>query len=164
MITSPLLWYSHSTFAEMTAAFLILAFTCACLSRAPWWMTAALFVLSAWTKEIGFPFLLVIGALCLFDMPATKRKKQMLALGFGTAIAIISSAAFNYFRYGTFVNASYASRLFIVPTFKLQLSFFLGIWLSPNGGLLLFWPSFGIVYFGLVAAVLMELIGRRTLG
>ena len=164
MSTSPLLWYSHSTFAEMTSAFLILAFTCACLTRAPWGMTAVLFVLSGWTKEIAFPFLLMIGALCLFYTPATKRKKQILALGLGTAITMISSAAFNYFRYGTFVNASYASRLFIVPTFKLQLSFFLGIWLSPNGGLLLFWPSFVLVYFGIVAAVLLEFIGSRTLG
>src|SRR5437762_5897409 len=45
-ITSPLLWYSHSTFGEMAAAFLILAFTSACLMRAPLWLTAVLFVLA----------------------------------------------------------------------------------------------------------------------
>lgn len=162
-ITSPLLWYSHSTFGEMAAAFLILAFTVACLMRAPSWLVALLFVLAGSTKEIAFPFLVAIGLLCFFvNSAASPRKKRIAALVAAATFTLLATIAFNYFRYGTFFNKSYALPLYIVPTFRLQLSFFLGIWLSPNGGLAFFWPSFVLLYLT-VAGVLLLQVARRKL-
>jgi hypothetical protein len=156
-ITSPLLWYSHSTFGEMASAFLILAFTAACLMRAPSWLVASLFVLAGSTKEVALPFLLAIGVLCvLVEAPAKSRKRRGVMLIVATTITIVVTVAFNYFRYGTFFNSSYVSQVCIVPTFKLQLSFFLGIWLSPNGGLTFFWPSFVLLYLAVFGMTMLQ--------
>jgi len=161
-ITSPLLWYSHSTFGEMAAAFLILAFTAACLVRAPFWFVALLFVLAGTTKEIAFPFLLIIGLVCVFaESPAQLRRKTVIALIAAAAITIGATGAFNYFRYGTFFNSSYVSNIYFVPTLKLQLSFLAGIWLSPNGGLAIFWPSFMLLYLAVIGAALLRIARRR---
>src|SRR5262249_3268599 len=80
MITSPLLWYSHSTFGEMPAAFLILAFTAACQMNAPSWLTVLLFVFAGTTKEVAFPFLAAIGLLCVLQAPPQSRKKRAVSL------------------------------------------------------------------------------------
>ena len=161
-ITSPLLWYSHSTFGEMASAFLILAFTAACLRRAPSWLVASLFVLAGTTKEIAFPFLIAIGALCVFvEAPVKARKGRLAALFAAATLTVIVTVAFNYFRYGTFFNTSYLAEVCIVPTFKLQLSFFLGIWFSPNGGLAFFWPSFMLLYLAVFAAALFRMAGNK---
>ena len=161
-ITSPLLWYSHSTFGEMASAFLIVAFTAACLTRAPSWLVASLFVLAGTTKEIAFPFLLAIGVLCvLVEAPAKSRKSRVAMLVVATTITIAVTVAFNYFRYGTFFNSSYLAEVCIVPTFKLQLSFFLGIWWSPNGGLTFFWPSFVLLYLAVFGMALLQFARHR---
>ena len=161
-ITSPLLWYSHSTFGEMAAAFLILAFTAACLMRAPFWFVAVLFVLAGTTKEIAFPFLLIIGLICVFaESPAQLRRKRVTALFAGAAITIGATGAFNYFRYGTFFNSSYVSNIYFVPTLKLQLSFLAGLWFSPNGGLAIFWPSFMFLYLAVIGAALLRVARKE---
>ena len=161
-ITSPLLWYSHSTFGEMAAAFLILAFTAACVMRAPSWVMAALFVLAGSTKEIAFPFLLAIGLLCLLaDSTTRERRTRAAALIAAASLTVGVSVVFNYFRFGTLFNVSYASKLNIVPTFRLHLSFFMGMWFSPNGGLAFFWPSFMLLYLGVSAAVLLGIARNK---
>jgi hypothetical protein len=71
------------------------------------------------------------------------------------------SVAFNYFRFGTFFNGSYASKLNIVPSFRLHLSFFMGMWFSPNGGLAFFWPSFMLLYIAVFAAVLLGIARNK---
>jgi len=161
-ITSPLLWYSHSTFGEMAATFLILAFTAACLMRTPAWFVAVFFVLAGTTKEIAFPFLLIIGLVCVFaEAPSQLRKKRVSALFAGAVITIVATVAFNYFRYGTLFNSSYVSNIYFVPTLKLQLSFLAGIWFSPNGGLAIFWPSFMLLYLGASGAALLRIARKQ---
>jgi hypothetical protein len=162
-ITSPLLWYSHSTFGEMAAAFLILAFTSACLMRAPSWLTTALFVFAGSTKEIAFPFLVAVGLLCLYaESPTRERKTRAAALIAAAGLTIGVTVAFNYFRFGTLFNGSYASNLNIVPAFRLQLSFFMGMWFSPNGGLALFWPSFMLLYLAVLGAALLRIARTKS--
>lgn len=165
MITSPLLWYSHSTFGEMASAFLILAFTAASLMKSRGGILVLLFVLAGSTKEVAVPFLLLIGVVCLVPEIVTdwrKVKKSAGWLAFGAVLTLVVTAAFNFFRFGTFSNPSYVTELFIVPSLKIQLSFFLGIWLSPNGGLLFFWPSFTFLYLSVLAVLAFRLLrGKR---
>ena len=161
MITSPLLWYSHSTFGEMASAFLILAFTAASLTKARGWIIALLFVLAGSTKEVALPFLFLIGVVCLMPEIVTdwrKVGKRVGGLAFGAILTFVVTTGFNYFRFGTLSNPSYVTELFIVPTLKIQLSFFLGIWLSPNGGLLFFWPTFTFLYFSVLAVLVLRFL------
>jgi hypothetical protein len=159
MMTSPLLWYSHSTFGEMAAAFLTLAFTAACILSRREWVIILLFVLAGLTKEIAFPFLGVIGLLCLLPDIITrplKVKKRVGVLILGGFLTLILNTAFNYFRFGTFYNTSYLTELFIVPLWKLRSSFFLAIWFSPSGGISFFWTSFAFLYFSICVALLLQ--------
>jgi hypothetical protein len=161
MLTGPLLWYSHSTYGEMLAAFLILAFTVGSLLRIENRYLIPLFVLAGVTKEIAFPFLLLIGCLGLLPEIVTAPRKirgRLYGLLAGAALSVFVNGAFNYFRYGTFYGEGYLNKLFIVPTFKLQLSFFLAIWFAPNGGLLFFWPTFVLLYF---SVLLLLFVGRK---
>jgi hypothetical protein len=159
MITSPLLWYSHSTFGEMAAAFLTLAFTAACILSRREWVIILLFVLAGTTKEIAFPFLGLIGLLCLLPDIITrplKVKKRIGVLILSGLLTLIINTAFNYFRFGTFYNTSYLTDLFIVPSWKLRSSFFLAIWFSPSGGISFFWTSFAFLYFSICAALILQ--------
>ena len=173
IITSPLLWYSHSTFGEMLSAFLILAFTVASLWRPYKWIHVLLLAAAGSTKEVALPFLLLIGIICLAPEIVTdwrKVRKSIAWLAFGGILSLAITLGFNYFRFRTFTNPSYVSEpLFIVPSLRLQSSFFLGMWLSPNGGLLFVWPSFIFLYFSIFLVVVLgrmrngQLLKRESL-
>jgi hypothetical protein len=159
LITSPLLWYSHSTFGEMAAAFLTLAFTAACIVSKREWIVFLLFVLAGLTKEIAFPFLALIGLLCLLPEVASRQvkvRKRIGTLFLGAFLTLIINSAFNYFRFGLFYNPSYLNELFIVPSWRLRSSFFLAIWFSPSGGIFFFWTSFAFLYFSICAALILR--------
>ena len=159
MLTSPLLWYSHSTYGEMLAAFLILAFTVANLLRVPNRFLIPLFVLAGVTKEVAFPFLLLTGLLGLLPEVVIKPGKirgRLYGLMTGAMLTVMATIAFNYFRFALPYNPGYLNELFIVPTLKLQLGFFLAIWFSPGGGLLFFWPSFIFLYFSLIGLLFIR--------
>jgi hypothetical protein len=159
MMSGALLWYSHSTFAEMCAAFLTLAFTAGCLLRFPGWMTAVLLILAGSTKEMALPFLLLLGLTCLLPdiiRSFAKVKSHIFHLAWGALASAFVSALFNYFRFRTFYNRDYLTDILIVPSWRIQVDFFLGIWLSPNGGLAFFWPSFFCLYLALVGFILFK--------
>lgn len=167
LITGPLLWYSHSTFGEMLSAFLILAFTVVSLWRPYKWIHVLLLAAAGSTKEVALPFLLLIGVICLAPEIVTdwrKVRKSVAWLAFGGILSLTLTLGFNYFRFRAFTNPSYVSEpLFIVPSLKLQLSFFLGMWLSPNGGLLFVWPSFTFLYFSILLVVVLQRIRNGQL-
>ena len=169
MMSGALLWYSHSTFAEMCAAFLTLAFVASCLLRLPGWLTAALLVLAGSTKETALPFLLLIGLACLLPEIVdnfAQVKRQVVYLALGAVVSAGLTALFNYFRFRTFYNRDYLTDILIVPSWRIQLDFFLGIWFSPNGGLAFFWPSFTFLYFALIGLLVFQSLrrGRGTEG
>ena len=174
LITGPLLWYSHSTFGEMLSAFLILAFTAVSLFRPFGWLHVLLLVAAGSTKEVALPFLVLIGVVCLAPEIVTnwrKVRKSVVWLAFGSLLSFAVTIGFNYFRFQTFSNPIYASEpLFIVPSPQLHLSFFLGMWLSPNGGLLVFWPSFTFLYLSIAAVVFLrgtrkgQTLNRKSVG
>lgn len=159
MMSGALLWYSHSTFAEMCAAFLTLAFVASCLLRLPGWLTAWLLVLAGSTKETALPFLILIGLACLLpeiinNFAVVKRQALFLALGAAASFGL--TILFNYFRFRTFYNRDYLTDILLVPSWRIQLDFFLGIWFSPNGGLAFFWPSFTFLYFALIGLLIFQ--------
>ncbi len=157
MLTGPLLLYSHSTFGEMLATFLVLTFTAATLVRAPGLVTTALFVLAGLTKETALPFLALIA---LTNVPRTVKqgntKRYLYWLGVAVVITLAINLGFNYFRHASVYNHGLIRGEFIVPSIKLQLSAFLGLWLSPNGGLVLFWSSFVFLYLAVGTYVIFH--------
>ena len=155
LLTSPLLPYSVETFSEPIAAFLVLAFSVAVLVSSHWRWVFLLCVLAAITKETAAPFLFLIGLLGLFRRHDAPRSKAayvavvLLACGAGVAI----NSLFNYFRYDSIFNVQLLAREFRVDTLEQQAINFAGIWLSPNGGVIPFWPSFVFVCVVVLSAV-----------
>jgi hypothetical protein len=64
------------------------------------------------------------------------------ALWGGLIAAIAANSVFNFWRFGTFQNSFLLQPHFRVPDLATHLSFTAGLWFSPNGGLLFFWPAF----------------------
>jgi hypothetical protein len=85
---------------------------------------------------------------------------RTIALAFVVSGAVV--IGFNFLRFGSFRNELYLNPIFLVPDLGTQLRNAAGLWLSPSGGLLTFWPSFGAllgvaVRAGVIAGVLRGL-------
>ena len=154
LLTSPLLPYAVETFNEPAAALVTLAFAVAVVSgHHPRWVLA-LGVLTVISKEIAAPFLVLVGLLGLVrrrDPPASTRM-YLLVLVAAVAIGTAINSAFNYFRYDSVVNVQTLAGEFRVDTLHQFALNFAGIWLSPNGGLIPFWPSFVLILLVVLAA------------
>ena len=160
LCSGPLLWYAHVTFGESFAAFATLAFTVACLQKARGWKIALLLVFAGISKDVATPFLLFLGgtALCLNLQPSggftlAPSWRQIRPLAMGAALALATNVAFNYLRYGGPINTELMNPLFRVHDWRTHTSFFFGIFASPNGGLLFFWPSWILLVVAIAASI-----------
>src|SRR5437660_529124 len=95
---------------------------------------ALFFVLASISKDTAFPFLFLLAI-------AAGERRWKLLIGSAAAGAAVT-LLFNYLKFGSIFNQAYLDPIFIVHSPAVQASFFLGIWFSPNGGVLFFWPAF----------------------
>lgn len=158
LITSPFLYYSRVTFGEMLSTFCLCLFTFACMRHRSKWFLFVSFVLAAFSKEVAFPFLVLIffstfyswGKYSSFFDFWNEFKREKLAFAsivaasvFSVALAILQ----NFSRFDTYYNVSYMVETYKFSSFKTFLSFFFGLWFAPNSGILFFWNSAFIVFF-----------------
>jgi hypothetical protein len=161
LFSSPLLWYAHSSFGEMLAAFFTLSFAADCREEAPRGRIFADGLLAGISKETAFPFVLLLGVATTFADPA-RRTDRSFVIGRGRLLVLLAAAtatingAFNYLRYRSAFNPVLMDPLLQVHTARDQVSFFFGLWSSPNGGILFFWPSFCLLF------VLAAIAARRS--
>ncbi len=147
LLSSPLLWYGNSTFGEMLAAMVTCGFVIACREKAPPWKIFLFFLLASISKDTAFLFLFILG----FVASAERRpSEKFFPFGFprwrllsvSALSGMAASFVFNYLKFGSVLNLVYLNPLFIVHSIAIQMSFFLGVWFSPNGGILFYWFSF----------------------
>ncbi len=150
LLGSPLLWYAFSTFNEVTAGFLAVLLLYLILKGSSSIYIFVAFVAASITKEIAFPFLLLLSFLVLQfgGLSNTRVARVRTSILSGAIVAFILNSAFNWFRFGTVINLSNFQRKFMVPSIFQKLSSGFAIWFSPNGGLFFFWPCFVILFFG----------------
>ena len=159
MLSGPFLWYARTTFGEVLSAYCILGLVVACRERAEPWKVVLWFVAAGISKETLFPFLLILGLLStsVRQLPSgiwELRFRRVWLLSAACAITIFVNVGFNYARLGSLWNLTYWDPLFIVHSRNIQASFFMGLWFSPNGGILFFWPLLCIwLCLGVVAAL-----------
>ena len=153
ILGSPLLWYTNTSFNEMTAAFVTLLYSVACiqyftrLKNPKLWapLLVVSMVMAGITKEVALPFLWVIALTCLGERYVQQRRKllkPLVMLTISSGIILGLNAGFNVWRFGSPWNKTLLNPLFQVPTLEQQMIFFWSIWFSPNGGLVFFWPAF----------------------
>jgi hypothetical protein len=152
LLSGPLIWYGHSSFGEMLAAAVTLGFVVACRESTSAWRIVLLCILVTISKDTAFPFAFMLGLMACARVESAGGASRLVfprwrLLSIATLSGVIIAALFNYMRFGVVFNRTYANPDYIVPTLSIQLDFFLGLWLAPNGGVLFFWPSFGVVMF-----------------
>jgi hypothetical protein len=141
----PLLVYVPSSFGELLASLLILLFVDAILARRSFVGIAGTFWLAGITKETAFPFLLALGLAALLgttdQLGYRAMRGPLAALVVGAALAVVTNAAFNVFRFDSVRNVPLLQPIYRVPGVERRAELALGLWASPNGGMLIFWPA-----------------------
>jgi hypothetical protein len=152
ILSGPLIWYGHSTLGEMLASAVTLGLVVACHENTSRSKILLLSLLAAIAKDTGFPFTFLLGLMACARVQAVNGTSPLIfpkwrALLLGTLCGVAVTASFNYLRFGSVTNQFYANPDFRVRSIFVQLNFFLGLWLAPNGGVLFFWPSLCLVIF-----------------
>jgi hypothetical protein len=156
LVPGMMLAYSVQSLAEALAATALSAVVL-CSLRAdkvsPWLIPAA--VVATVSKETAAPFVFLFGlaAIVASGAPARVGRRAVAALAIGAGVGLLLNAAFNLFRYDSLINIVYwheaRSSLGMVPVTTGALL------VSPNGGIIWFWPgvavAMGILVYKLFA-------------
>jgi|APSaa5957512622_1039677.scaffolds.fasta_scaffold06255_3 hypothetical protein len=165
LVSGPLLWYARSSFGEMLAAFFTLGFVISCRENSNAFKIFVFFILAGISKDTAFPFLLIFGLLAssldLTDPREVRfRRPRWVLIAMGCVTTASINMGFNYLKVGSVFNLPMLNPQLIVQTWKDQLSFFVGIWFSPNGGVLFFWPSLCLLIFLVVREVTKNVFSK----
>jgi hypothetical protein len=159
LIASPLLWYAIAFFGEALAAFTIVAAVAAVALWARPWIVVPVVAIACTSKETQAPFLFVMCTLVvvLLAPGRAETRRMIVAIIVGCIAGVALNTAFNIFRFGSLVNTPYMASYFRVPKYSISANFFLAMWVSPNGGILWWWPA------ALGLLLVLAFGGRRTL-
>ena len=142
-ISGPVLAYGSSTWGEMLAAALLTLLVAAALLPAH----PALVGLAAFgaglTKETGYPFVIGLALVSLLwarGRTGTSIRRHVLFGAAGVALALAVGSAFNVLRFGTPRNAYYLDPALRTASPEKALELAAGLFVSPNGGIVFFWP------------------------
>jgi hypothetical protein len=162
LITGPMLAYANATWGEALASALLVLVVATTALRAPLALVAAASFAACLTKETGYPFVVAFGLLGLLAArrrTGARLRRPIVALLAGAVGAFVCAALFNELRFGSVFNTNYLQPTFAVPSVRLKLEFAAGLFVSPSGGILLFWTSACVVF---AAACAMPLVRRRA--
>jgi hypothetical protein len=146
LIVSPLLWYSTVPFAEVLAVALLLGVVAAVLEGWPPVVLAVLVLLACLAKETNPPFVVALGGLAFLTRPAPERTRATLPrvagpVLLGALAGSLANVGFNVFRFDSLRNATYLQAPYGPPGLSIESRMFGALLVSPNGGLLWFWPA-----------------------
>lgn len=154
LIPGMLVAYSVQTFSEpLAAAFFVCLVVCA-LRRdrvSPYLLPLAL--LSTITKETSGPFVVAFGVSAIALSGAAPRvcRGALLRLASGAVLGELLNTGFNLFKYGTILNHPYLSNP--RSTGGMVGINFVALLISPDGGVIWFWPAVGIALLLLVTTL-----------
>ena len=154
-VSGPTLAYGNTTWGEMLATGLVtLLVALALLPARPALVGLAAFG-AGLTKETGYVFVAALGLLAL--LLASRRamvpiRRHVLFGAAGLALAVAVGSGLNLIRYGTPRNAYYLDPGLRTTTVEKTLELAAGLFVAPNGGILLFWPLATLV-LGLLLAL-----------
>jgi hypothetical protein len=164
-LSGPTLAYGNTTWGEMLATGLVTLLVAAALLPA----RPALVGLAAFgaglTKETGYVFVAALGLLAL--LLARRRtggpvRRHVLLGGAGLGLAIVVGSGLNVMRYGTPRNAYYLDPGLRTTSLEKTLELGVGLFVAPNGGVLLFWPLATILVALLLAVPVVRALRGAT--
>ncbi len=162
--SGPILFYARTTFGETLATGLLVGLVAATALQAPGPIVGLAALAASLTKETAYPFVALLGLLGL--VLARQRTGQPIRThvvwgGAGLAVGIALASLFNVIRFGSVLNTSYLEPELHTPGIGRTLEYVVALFVSPSGGMLVFWPA---ASFMLATACLLPLVlrsGRR---
>lgn len=161
VLSSPLIWYARTTAAEALATGLLVCFVGATLLPAHPVLVGLAAMGAAWTKETSYPFIAALGVLGLVlaaRRSGTRIRPHLLWGGAGLGVAIVAASMFNVVRYGKVISPNFFEPRLHTPGVARKLEYSLGMFVSPSGGMFVFWPVASVL---VLAACVLALRRRR---
>jgi hypothetical protein len=158
VISGPLIVYGRTTAGEALATGLLVSLVAAAVLYAPPHVVALVAMAASLTKETSYPFvavLLVLGLLLARRRTGMPVRRRLLWGGAGIAVAIVLASLFNVVRFGSVLNTNYLEPELHTSGLSRPLEYALALLVSPNGGMVVFWPAASAV---LLAACLLPLV------
>ena len=95
-----------------------------------------------------------LGVIAIVSSEALRARRggRLASVALGSLLAVAANASFNLLRFGVPYNQILLGPAMPVVPVSERPSFFLGLWLSPNGGLVFFWASFAAVLASVLVA------------
>jgi hypothetical protein len=163
--TGPPLAYGNTTWGEMPATALVTGVVAAALIPArPWLVGLAAFGAGV-TKETGYLFVAALGlvGLLLASRRTGEPIRRHLAFGaIGLGLALAAGSALNLVRFGTPRNAYYLDPALRTTSLDRFLELAAGLFVAPNGGIVVFWPLASLAAVLLLAVPVADLLGHRS--
>ena len=159
-LSGPTLAYARTTAGEMLASGLLVALVAATLLQAPPAVVGLAALGACWTKETAYPFIATLGLLAL--VLARRRtgrpiRPHVVWGATGMAVAIVTASLFNVVRFGSVLNTNYLEPELHTPGIGRKVEYALAVVVSPNGGIVPFWPAAAAV---VVAACSLPFVFR----
>ena len=165
-VCGPALAYGNTTWGEMLAMGLVTLFVAVALVPARPWLVGWAAFGAGLTKETSYPFVIALGLVALLlarRRSSNSVRPQVLAAALGVLVAVVLAAAFNVLRFGTPRNAYYLDPELRTTTAHWVAELAAGLFVSPNGGILVFWPLASLLVGALVSGPLIRGVhGRAT--
>ena len=161
----PALAYGNTTWGEMPAMGLVTLFVAVALVPASPYVVGLAAFGACLTKETGYPFVAALGLVALLlarRRTNTAIRRHVVFAGIGIALGLSLASAFNVLRYGTPRNAYYLDPGLRTTSLHWVAELSGGLLVSPNGGIVFFWPLASLLAVLLVAIPVARALRHRT--
>ena len=144
LLSGPLLWYAGTTAGEALATGLLVGVVAAAALRvSPPLLALAVFA-ACLTKETSYPFVAALGILGL--LLARRRtslpvRAHLVWGAAGVLAAFVFSSLFDVVRFGSVLDTNYLQPQLHTPGVARPLEYTVALFVSPNGGMIPFWPA-----------------------
>ena len=160
LFIGPIIAYGPYSFGEAISTLAYVGLVIAILDK-KYFRLIFFMVIAVTSRETAFVSIaLLTAAILIFDSKKSRREiREMSAVIYGSMLlGILSLLSFNIWKFNTWKNLPHMDPVLRTPGLKLKIESAIGIFLSPNGGLVPYW------FLGAVAALgipLWGLMNRR---
>jgi len=162
LLSGPVLVYANTTWGEMLAAALLVFLAAAALAHAAPLLFGTAAFAACLTKETSYPFvaaIALVGLLLARRTTARPIRPQVVAGAAGMVLAFACASAFNILRFGAIQNTNYLRSEFTTPLARIPETA-IGLYVAPNGGILIFWASATVLFAALLVPPLARMRDR----
>lgn len=166
VVAGPVLAYGSSTWGEMLASALLALLVAATILPAHPVLVGLATLGAALTKETAYPFVVAVGLTGLLlarQRSGSGVRRHAAWGGAGLAVGLVAASLFNVIRFGSIANTNYLQPEFRTPTVGRAFEFGAGLFVAPNGGILVFWPLATLVMSALLLVPIGRVAARRLL-